>query len=38
MKASEVTLDADVLAKIDEALSGSIIRDASLTKSEKRLV
>ncbi|MGU3292568.1 aldo/keto reductase family protein [Williamsia sp. M5A3_1d] len=39
VKASEVTLDADVLAKIDEALSGSIIRDASLTKSpEKRLV
>lgn len=39
VKASEVTLDADVLKKIDEALGSSIIRDASLTKSpEKRIV
>ncbi|GAA1456640.1 aldo/keto reductase family protein [Williamsia maris] len=39
VKASEVTLDADVLKQIDEALGSSIIRDASLTKSpEKRIV
>ncbi|OZE90039.1 aldo/keto reductase [Rhodococcoides fascians] len=39
IKASEVTLDADVLAKIDEALGDSVERDAGKTGSpEARLV
>ncbi len=38
-RASEVTLDADVLKQIDDALGSSIIRDASLTRSpQKRMV
>ncbi len=38
MKASEVTLEADVLSKIDAALGDAIITDPDLTRSPgKRL-